>query len=158
MFLLFLAIWIIYNGQLTIEILLFGLVISAAAYLFICKFLGYSVKKDLFFMKSAGLILDYIFVLIIEIIKANFVAMKYLTTNRYELEPVIVTFHTDLQSNVARVILANSITLTPGTITVSLVGDEYQVHCLDKELAQGMDSSIFVKKLRRIEGLEACNK
>ena len=48
---------------------------------------------------------------------------------------------------------ANSITLTPGTITVSLSDDEYVVHCLDKELAQGIDSSVFVELLKRIENV-----
>ena len=47
--------------------------------------------------------------------------------------------------------LANSITLTPGTITVSLEGDTYCVHCLDKSMAEGIESSIFVQKLHRIE-------
>ena len=70
---------------------------------------------------------------------------------KYELEPAIVHFKTDLQTTFARVLLANSITLTPGTITVSLKDDEYTVHCLDKELAKGIDSSVFVELLRRIE-------
>ena len=70
---------------------------------------------------------------------------------KYELEPAVVHFRTDLQTTFARVLLANSITLTPGTITVSLEDDLYTVHCLDKQLAQGIDSSVFVKLLERIE-------
>ena len=50
--------------------------------------------------------------------------------------------------------LANSITLTPGTITVKLSGDEFSVHCLDKSLAVGLSDSIFVKLLMRIERLK----
>ena len=46
---------------------------------------------------------------------------------------------------------ANSITLTPGTITVSLTDNEYTVHCLDKELAEGISSSVFVKLLTKLE-------
>ena len=60
-------------------------------------------------------------------------------------------FKTDLHSTFARVLLANSITLTPGTITVALTGNEYTVHCLDKELAEGISSSVFVKLLEKIE-------
>ncbi len=69
----------------------------------------------------------------------------------YEPEPAIVHFQTDLKTTFARVLLANSITLTPGTITVSLKDNIYTVHCLDKELAMGIDSSVFVKLLERIE-------
>ena len=60
--------------------------------------------------------------------------------------------HTNLKSEVARVMLANSITLTPGTITVSLRGQELLVHCLDKSLAEGMENSEFVKLLEALEG------
>ena len=70
---------------------------------------------------------------------------------KYEPEPAIVHFKTNLRTTFARVLLANSITLTPGTITVSLEDDIYTVHCLDKELAKDIDSSIFVKLLERIE-------
>jgi multicomponent Na+:H+ antiporter subunit E len=50
--------------------------------------------------------------------------------------------------------LADSITLTPGTITVSLEGNEYVVHCLDKELAEGINTSVFVTLLKRLERME----
>ena len=68
-----------------------------------------------------------------------------------EITGSIVRFHTDLKSESAKVLLANSITMTPGTITASLDGDEYVVHCLDKSLAAGIDESIFVAQLRKME-------
>ena len=51
-------------------------------------------------------------------------------------------------------VLANSITLTPGTITVGLEGQEFYVHCLDKELAEGMENSIFVELLEKMEAVK----
>ena len=69
----------------------------------------------------------------------------------FQNKPVIIHFKTDLKSRTARVLLANSITLTPGTITVSLEDDVYTVHCLDKSLAEGIDSSVFVKLLKKLE-------
>lgn len=41
--------------------------------------------------------------------------------------------------------------MTPGTITVTLTENEYMVHCLDKELAEGISSSVFVELLKKIE-------
>ena len=67
------------------------------------------------------------------------------------MEPVLVRVYTDLKTETARVILANSITLTPGTITVSLAGNELLVHCLDKSLSQGMEDSVFVQLLKKME-------
>ena len=151
MFFIFFPIWIIFNGQFTFEIAAFGVVIAGLMYLFICKFLNYHPKTDLLICKKFFLVLQYVFVLITEIIKANFAVIKMIMSSRYEIEPAIVRFKTDLKSTPARVLLANSITLTPGTITVSLEEDEYVVHCLDKELAEGINSSVFVTLLRRLE-------
>ena len=151
MFLLFFAVWIIFNGSVTGEIVVFGLDISAAMYFFACRFMGYSPEKDLAYMKKSPRILQYICVLVWEIVKANFAVMKLMTASRYDLEPVLVKFKTNLKTRQSRVILANSITLTPGTITVSLEEDEYVVHCLDKELAEGMNHSIFVELLEKLE-------
>lgn len=154
MFLLFFLIWVIFNGQLTWEIAAFGVVIAAVMYLFICKFMGYKPEMDLILCRKFFLILQYVFVLVKEIVKANYAVIKMIMSSRYEIEPVIVRFRTDLKTAPARILLANSITLTPGTITVSLEGDEYVVHCLDKELAKGINSSIFVTLLRQLERMD----
>lgn len=151
MYILFFLVWIIFNGAVTTETVLFGLAISAAVYAFICKFMNYSIRKDVSYMKRIPCMLLYICVLVWEIIKANFAVMKLMTASRYDLEPVLVKFRTNLKTRQTRVILANSITLTPGTITVSLEGNEYLVHCLDKELAEGMNHSIFVELLEKLE-------
>lgn len=151
MFILFFLVWVIFNGQLTAEIAAFGVVIAGVMYLFLCKFLNYSPKYDLFFLKKSPLLIQYMVTLILEIIKANLTVFRLIYTAEYELEPAIVNFQTDLRSTFARVLLANSITLTPGTITVSLRENRYTVHCLDKELAEGIDSSVFVTLLKKIE-------
>ena len=151
MFFLFFLVWIIFNGAVTAEIVLFGLAVSLAMYAFICKFMNYSIQKDMAYGKRGFRIIQYIFVLVWEIVKANFAVIKLITSSRYDLEPVLVRFKTDLKTKQARVILANSITLTPGTITVTLEDDEYVVHCLDKELAEGMNHSIFVELLEKLE-------
>ncbi len=151
MYILFFVVWIIFNGTVTAETAVFGLVISAVMYLFICRFMDYSIRKDIAYMKCIPCILLYICVLVWEIIKANFAVIKLMTASRYELEPVLVRFKTNLKTKQARVVLANSITLTPGTITVTLEDDEYVVHCLDKELAKGMNHSVFVELLEKLE-------
>lgn len=151
MFFLFFLVWIIFNGAVTMEIVLFGVAVSFAMYVFICKFMNYSIHRDIAYGKRGLRIIQYVFVLVWEIVKANFAVIKLITSSRYDLEPVLIRFKTDLKTKQARVILANSITLTPGTITVTLEEDEYVVHCLDKELAEGMNHSIFVELLEKLE-------
>ena len=151
MFVLFFLIWVIFNGQLTAEIAAFGVVIAGVMYWFLCKFFNYKLRYDLFFCRKAPLLIQYLFTLIWEILKANLTVFKMIYSAEYELEPAVVCFKTDLHSTFARVLLANSITLTPCTITVTLTDNEYMVHCLDKELAEGIASSVFVELLRKIE-------
>ena len=50
-----------------------------------------------------------------------------------------------------RVALADSITLTPGTITCQLRGDEYVVHCLDESMAEGMTDGALITALKEME-------
>lgn len=151
MLVLFFAIWIILNGKLTLEIAIFGAVVSLVMFAFICKFMNYSIKKELMLYKSIPFLFCYIFVLIIEIVKANVDVVKRIFSVKYEQEPALVHFKSPLKSTVLNTILADSITLTPGTITVSMENGEFTVHCLDKELAVGMDKSVFVKLLVKFE-------
>lgn len=154
MYIMFLLLWIILNGQFTWEILAFGVVIAGVMYGFVCKFLGYSVETDLLVLRKLPYILAYILVLIWEIIKANMSAIQLALSFKNEIDPVIVKFTTDLKTDIAKVVLANSITLTPGTITIKLEGDELVVHALDVELVEGIDESVFVKMLRKMEEMD----
>ena len=151
MFLIFFLSWIIFNGQITTEILIFGVVIAAAVFWFVCKFMDYSLKKELKLYRSIGFFLWYFLVLLKEIVVANIDVIKRVYTVEETMEPVIVKFKVNLKSDMTRVLLANSITLTPGTITVALEENEYTVHCLDESLAEGLESSVFVKLLEKYE-------
>ena len=62
-----------------------------------------------------------------------------------------MSFHTQLKSQAGKAMLANAITLTPGTITVTLEGSEYTVHCLDESMAEGIQDSEFVKYILKFE-------
>jgi len=151
MLLLFFLAWIVFNGRITLEIVLFGIAIALAVFAFVCKFMDFSIQREWNFYRRLPLFARYVFVLIREIITANLAVCRMILTRREVMEPVLVRVHTDLKTETARVILANSITLTPGTITVSMTDQELLVHCLDKSLSEGMEDSVFVKLLEKIE-------
>ncbi len=152
MFLFLLLLWIIFNGRFTVEILIFGILFSTVICIFANRFLEYSFKKELQLIKCLPDLIAYLFVLIVEIIKANFVLLKMIFKGPKKLQPAICHFHIGLNSVMMRTILADSITLTPGTITVSMHDNEFYVHCLDKSLADGITESSFVKRLEKMEG------
>lgn len=151
MFFLLFACWVIFNQSFTLEIAIFGIIISAAVYMFVCKFMDYSVKKDLFILKKIGKIIGYVGTLLWEVLKANVLLFDKFFLHKSLREPVIVKFTTDLKTRSARSILCNSITLTPGTITTNLEGNTITVHCVDKSLAVGLDKSVFEEKLLKLE-------
>lgn len=154
MYLILLGIWMILNGQFTLEILAFGLGVCGLLYLFICKFTAYDAKQDWRLIKRFPEVVKYLYTLVKEIIKANAAVLHLIVSEREEIQPVLVNFKPDLKTDAAKAFLANAITLTPGTITVSLSGEEYAVHCLDQELAKGLDCSVFVEYLKRLETAE----
>ncbi|MBQ7065216.1 MAG: Na+/H+ antiporter subunit E [Lachnospiraceae bacterium] len=151
MLFVFFLLWVIFNGKFTLEIALFGIVISLAVYAFICKFMDWSPKRDLYIIKISGFLIQYAFVLLKEIFKANVATIKMIFSEKYEREPVLVSFETNIKSKALRVLLANSITITPGTITVSLEDNRYLVHCLDVDFSEGIEDSVFVQILQKIE-------
>lgn len=151
MYLLFLAAWIIFNGNITLEIFIFGVIIAALMLAFMCNFMDYSMKKELNFYKKSIWFLAYAALLLREIIKANIAIIPRILTIEEEMDPVIVKFRTSLKSDFTRMLLANSITLTPGTITISMEDDEYTIHCLDTSLAEGLENSDFEKALKKLD-------
>ena len=60
-------------------------------------------------------------------------------------------FDVPIKNEILLTVLANSITLTPGTITVDIENSTFCVHALDKDLAQGIEDLIFVKLLVKME-------
>lgn len=151
MLLLFFIVWVVFNGRLTLEIALFGVAVAGAVFAFVCKFMGYSLQKELRFYKKIPSFCQYLYYLVKEIIAANITVSRMILTRKEQMEPVIVHVHTDLKTETARMMLANSITLTPGTITVALTENDLLVHCLDKSLSQGMEDSVFVRLLHKME-------
>ena len=151
MLLLFFIVWVVFNGRLTLEIALFGVAVAGAVFAFVCKFMGYSLQKELRFYKKIPSFCQYLYYLVKEIIAANITVSRMILTRKEQMEPVIVHVRTDLKTETARMMLANSITLTPGTITVALTENDLLVHCLDKSLSHGMEDSVFVRLLHKME-------
>ena len=151
MFILYFIAWIIFNGNLTVEIAGFGVLFSFLLTLFSVKVMGYKINKEWLMLKKIGLFVELFAVLIFEIAKSNEQLIYWIFSDKYRMEPALVKFKVDLKKEWTKAILADFITLTPGTITGLLENDEYTVHCLDKELAEGIENCSFVRILKKLE-------
>jgi len=84
-----------------------------------------------FRIKNVIFFLIYIITLFWEIIKANFDVAYRVIHPKMPIKPGIIVIKTRLKSDIAKMLLANSITLTPGTFTVDIIGDELLIHWIN---------------------------
>lgn len=145
------AFWLILNGRFTWETTATGAVLSVLIELFLIKFMGYSIKKEIAALKLLPSVLRYLKLLVTEIFKSSYAVTKLIFSPRLEPEPQLKSFESKLHTRAGRTALANSITLTPGTITVSIEDDTYTVHSLDKMMMDGIDDTAFQKALMKME-------
>ena len=152
MFVILFGLWLIFNGKVTLEIALTGAVVCGAVYAFTCRFIGLSPKQELRHLRRVPQAFSYLGLLLKEIFKANCSVLRLIWNPRMEVEPELRSFRTGLKSDFGKVMLANSITLTPGTITVHVKDDLFLVHCLDKEMGETLENSEFEQRIKEMEG------
>ncbi len=70
-----------------------------------------------------------------EIAKANWIVIRACLRADLDIDPALVKVKTRCESDLARTVLANSITLTPGTVTIEIDSDRFLIHALYEELA-----------------------
>jgi multicomponent Na+:H+ antiporter subunit E len=87
-----------------------------------------------------------------EIVVANIQVMRIVIHPRLPIDPVVVRLRSGLASDLAVTALGNSITLTPGTVTVDVDGDELVVHALTRESARSVLAGPMVARVARAVG------
>lgn len=102
--------------------------------------------------REAMAFLQYVPWLTIEIVKANLHVFKLaMTRSGYkEIEPRIVRYRTYLRTDFAKFVLANSITLTPGTITMLIRGDVLHVHTMSQFLEDDLLQGAIERKVAEV--------
>lgn len=149
-------IWLIANATLAPDTVIAGLVISAVIALAFASFASvYSV------IRWSPVVLyhylKYLGVFFIELVKANIKVMLLVFSPRIDIKPGIVEIKTELKSPIGRLALANTITLTPGTLVVDIKDDSLFIHCVnisttDQIEATAEISGRFEELLKKIYG------
>ena len=149
MWLFLFLLWIVLNGRVTVELVIFGVVIATAVTVFADRVIGYKSATDKLILRNLPIFFLYILNLIREIIVSAF-AMAGMVYSAEPPKPVIIEFHSGFDTRLQNVLLANSITLTPGTITIFQEGDYFVLHRLKRAVGEGIEDSSFVRLLRTI--------
>ena len=93
----------------------------------------------------------YVGWLIIQVFKSNTDVLRRIIRGPEAISPTLFRVPTNGLDEVGQVIYANSITLTPGTISVNLGDDWIEVHALAQELADGMEEGAMLEQIKRLQ-------
>jgi multicomponent Na+:H+ antiporter subunit E len=91
--------------------------------------------------------------LLIEIFKANIDVARAIVRPRMPIRPTVLRLKAGQKSDLGRVIYANSITLTPGTVTLAVEGETIEVHALTPGAAEGLLNGDMNRRAMIMEGL-----
>jgi multicomponent Na+:H+ antiporter subunit E len=150
----FWVFWIIITGSFRLQELIVGAILS----LFLAWF-----NNDLFFRKGERpeidlraifLFIRYAFHLVVAILIANFQVVALVLHPKMPITPGMIRFSRPYKKNLSKVLLANSITLTPGTLTVLVEKDDFVVHALTRKNAEEVVNWQLTEELSEIEILQ----
>ena len=94
----------------------------------------------------------YLFWLLIEIIKSNLDVVVRVWKGEEAISPTVFTVKATQKTDVCRVLYANSITMTPGTVTLDIDGDTFEVHALSEEGKAGIMKGEMDRQVSKLEG------
>jgi multicomponent Na+:H+ antiporter subunit E len=154
LFILSLIFWLLITFELTVPNIIVGIVASVITALFFGRFFVTNVYK-LLQPKRYFWFIIYLFVFIWECIKANIDVAYRVLHPAMPIRPGIVKVKTTLKSDMAKMLLANSITMTPGTISVDIIDDYLYIHWIyvrseDPEVYTGIITGAFEKYIKKI--------
>lgn len=152
-FLLLFGIWIVFSGQFDAFHLALGLISTA---------LVTAISSNFFFAdRSRGIrarireiirLPWYLCWMLYQILLSNLHILKLALSpgDLPEVEPRLVRIKTELKTDFAKWFLANSITLTPGTITIDIEGDELLIHSISEATTTGVKDDAMQRKIASI--------
>ena len=130
LFIFLFCVWLCLTSSLKIQEFFAGIIVSFILALVLNK-LYLNLGLPSLTIKRITFFIIYIFILFKEIAKANLDVAYRILHPKMPIKPGIVVINTRLKQDLAKMILANSITLTPGTFTLDILGDNLLIHWIN---------------------------
>jgi len=154
-FILFLwFFWVILTSSFNFLSLLVGLVFAFLT-AFLCQvFLSEHLEK--FKISPQGILRHFLYAILLfkEIVRANVDVAERVLDPQLPIEPAVVRLKSPVKGDLAETALANSITLTPGTLTIDIKDGEFYIHCLAEEYVEGIFEGPVLRWLIWLYGKE----
>lgn len=152
-FISLLGFWIVLSGFLTFIHITLG-ILSVGSVMYV----NYKLKVHRFFDDDMddlselrfGRAFIYFFWMVLQVLLAGFHVLIVITRPKMPISTTMIQFRADLPSAHAKMILGNSITLTPGTLTVDIDGDLFTVHALDTKSYESIVSDEMPRQVLKL--------
>lgn len=145
------AIWLLLSGYFDNTLLLALGVVSCLLVVYIAHRMRLFDQDN----PSVSFILRgllYLPWLLMEIVKSNIDVTRRILAPDLPISPSIFRVKTSQRSDLGKVLYANSITLTPGTVSITVENDEIEVHALTREAAQSLENGEMDRRVSWVEG------
>lgn len=144
------ATWLVWSGLF--KSLLLGLgVVSVGLTLWLSVRMGLH-RQSVYALDLVPRLFGFWASLLVDIIKSNFEVARIILTPGLPISPTLVQLEPELEGQVGRATLANSITLTPSTVTIDAHRGVFLVHCLTEKSARETRESDLGQRLHRALG------
>ncbi len=149
--------WLLLSGRLELKFIIYGIV-TAVVCSYVCMPLLHvenlaGTKKYFVFKMSLPKLIVYIGWLIWQLILANIDVMQACLRPQMKIEPKVILFRMNMDNPMATTFLANSITLTPGTVTINVSKQGvFAIHALTPGAADGIVGGDMARKVAALFG------
>ena len=145
--------WLVLSPGMGLQTISLGLILSGLVVYYSKEILFSELEMPLYKMTHFLNMLHFIVVLVKEIFKANIDVAKIVLDPKMPIQPHFIKVPMMLKNDMNKVIFGNSVTLTPGTLTVDIRDDGFIIHALTEEAAEAMDNSFIEQWMQKQEDL-----
>lgn len=144
------VLWLLLSGHYTLLLISYGLLSVVLVVLL-------ALRMDVIDREGQPLHLDlkalftYWVWLLKEIFVSNIYVCRLIINPAMPISPTVIALRSSQSTDLARVIFANSITLTPGTVAIDIDGDITEVHALTEELARSLLAGSMDSRVTALE-------
>ncbi len=150
LFFVLIGYWCLLSGHLKNPQLWIAAVISALLTVWICRRMGI-VDEEGQPLEGFDAWARYLPWLFLQIVKANVDVARIVWSPRLKIDPRLVEIPHPLRNTLGQTTLANSITLTPGTVTVAIDNERVIVHALTEKHARDLEEGEMIGRIKKAE-------
>jgi len=156
LFVVLMAFWIVLTSTFNGISIAVGVMVSASVVMFTQHMqepINFSFKNWIAYTIAY---LDFLVSFLLEVIKANIDVAKIVLDRKLPIQPQFIQLDVSLKQPKHVVLLANAITLTPGTLSVDVFEQHFVIHALTDQAAQAMldPNNILIRKIQRLEEIQ----